>query len=68
MTSPWVAFNFSPTMEFLIKFETSAGQTKSLEITAPSLDAAIDQWDRLRQPGDFIESIGRPCRIQWPED
>ena len=55
-------------MEFLIKFETSDGRTRSLDITAPSLDAAIAQWDRLRQPGDFIESIGRPCRIEWPQD
>ncbi len=55
-------------MEFRIKFETSAGQTRFLEITAPSIDAAIAQWDRLRQPGDFIESIGRPCRIEWPQD
>lgn len=55
-------------MTFRIKFETSDGQTRSLDITAPSLDAAIAQWDRLRQPGDFIESIGRPCRIQWPQD
>ena len=55
-------------MEFLIKFETSAGQTRSLDITAPSLDAAIAQWERLRQPGDFIESIGPRFRIKWPED
>jgi len=55
-------------MDFLIKFETSAGQTRSLEITAPSRAAAIDRWERLRQPGDFIESVGRPCRIEWPQD
>jgi hypothetical protein len=55
-------------MKFSIKFETSDGRTRSLDITAPSLDAATAQWDRLRQPGDFIESIGPRFRIEWPED
>jgi hypothetical protein len=55
-------------MEFSIKFETSDGRTRFLDIAAPSRLAAIAQWERLRQPGDFIKSIGRPCRIDWPED
>ena len=55
-------------MEFLIKFETSDGQTRFLDIAAPSLPAAIAQWERLRQPGDFIELIGPRFRIDWPED
>jgi len=55
-------------MEFLIKFETSDGRTRFLDIAAPSLPAAIAQWERLRQPGDFIESVGPRFRIDWPED
>ena len=55
-------------MEFSIKFKTSNRQTRFLDITAPSRDAAITRWERLRQPGDFIESIGPRFRIKWPED
>jgi len=55
-------------MEFSIKFETSDGRTRFLDIAAPSPDAAISQWERLRQPGDFIESIGPRFRMQWPQD
>jgi hypothetical protein len=54
-------------MEFLIKFKTSDRQTRFLDIAAPSRDAAITQWERLRQPGDFIESIGPRFRMQWPQ-
>jgi hypothetical protein len=55
-------------MEFSIKFETSDGGTRFLDIAAPSHDAAITQWERLRQPGDFIELIGPRFRIEWPQD
>jgi hypothetical protein len=55
-------------MEFLIKFETSDGRTRFLDIAAPSRDAAITRWERVRQPGDFIESIGPRFRIEWPQD
>jgi len=58
----------SQLMEFSIKFETSDGRTRFLDIAAPSLDVAISQWERLRQPGDFIESIGPRFRMQWPKD
>lgn len=52
---------------FLIQYETSEGLTRSFELEAPSMEAALIKWDRIRQPGDFIETIGRPCRIQWPD-
>jgi hypothetical protein len=55
-------------MEFTIKFETSNGRTRFLDITAPSRDATITRWERLRQPSDFIESIGPRFRIGWPQD
>ena len=55
-------------MEFLIKFETSDGRIRFLNIAAPSRDAAITLWERLRQPSDFIESIGPRFRIKWPQD
>ena len=68
LARPFQPFPLPLPVTFRIKFETSDGRTRSLDITAPSRDAAIAQWDRLRQPGDFIESIGRPCRIEWPQD
>ena len=53
---------------FIIKYDTSEGHTRTIEIDAPSVDAAIQKFDLMHGPGDFIESIGKPCRMQWPED
>jgi hypothetical protein len=52
---------------FLISYETSEGLTRCLEFEAPTVEAALIKWERIRRPGDFIESIGHPCRIQWPD-
>jgi hypothetical protein len=52
---------------FLICFETEDGRRSSFELQAPSRDAAIQKWDCIRQPGDFIESIGPVFRMQWPD-
>jgi hypothetical protein len=56
-----------PLTAFLICFETADGRRRSFELQAPSRDAAIQKWDRIRQPGDFIESIGPVFRMQWPD-
>jgi hypothetical protein len=56
-----------PLTAFLIRFETADGRFRSFELMAPSRDAAIQKWDRIRQPGDFIESIGPVFRMQWPD-
>ena len=57
-----------PMETFIIKFDTSEGLSRTVEIAAPSLDAAIQKFDLMHGPGDFIESIGKPICIQWPED
>jgi hypothetical protein len=56
-----------PLTAFLIRFETEDGRRRSFELQAPSRDAAIQKWDCIRQPGDFIESIGPVFRMQWPD-
>jgi hypothetical protein len=52
---------------FLIKYETSEGLARSFELEAPSMEAALIKWDRIRQSGDAIDSIGPVFRMQWPD-
>lgn len=53
---------------FVLQYETSEGFTRSLEIEAPTVDAALIRWDRLRQPGDFVIQVGPALRLDWLRD
>ena len=53
---------------FVLTFETSAGINRQIEIQAHSVDGALAKWDLIRQPGDFLDAIGEPFRMEWPND
>jgi len=53
---------------FLLTFETAQGITRQIEIEAHSVDGALAKWDLIRQPGDFLDAIGEPFRMQWAND
>ena len=53
---------------FVLTFETSTGISRQIEIQAHSVDGALAKWDLIRQPGDFLDAIGEPFRMEWPND